>query len=87
VSGLEYIAELIKRIVDIEVLIRWIYEKMVNEYGVDSIEVKRVRDAVIIVVRGKSEKELDNIESELRRAVAALGFGEKVDVDVDVEVE
>lgn len=82
--GLEAVVELVKEVFGVDTLMKWINEKLVTEYGVKNIEVKRVKDAVVLVIRA-DEDNLDGIERELRSSVASLGFGEKVEVDVEVE--
>lgn len=82
--GLEAVVELVKEVFGVDTLMKWINEKLVTEYGVKNIEVKRVKDAVVLVIRADEDR-LDGIERELRSSVASLGFGEKVEVDVEVE--
>jgi len=79
--GLEDVIEIVKRVIGMENLMRWVSEKLVTEYGVKDIEVKRLKDAVVLVVKA-DEKELNRIEVELRKAISGLGFGEKIEVKI-----
>jgi len=80
--GLEDMIEIVKRLIGIDNLMRWFSEKLVNEYGVEDIEVKRLRDSVVLVVKADGEM-LDKVEKELRGAISGLGFGgEKIEVKV-----
>lgn len=76
---MEGIIELIQKMVSIDALMSWLGRKLVSEYGVEKMEVKRLKDAVILVIRGS---DLDKVEVELRNAVSGLGFGEKIEIEV-----
>jgi len=61
---------------------QWLGQKLVEDYGVKDIEVKRVKDAVVLVVKGD---QLDKVEKDMRKAVSGLGFGERVEIKVERE--
>lgn len=79
--GLEDAIEIVKRLIGMENLMRWVSEKLVEDYGVKDIEVKRLKDAVVLLIRA-DENELERIEIELRKAISGLGFGEKIEVKI-----
>ena len=78
---IEGIVEMIKSLVTFETLLEWAGNKLVEDYGVTGMEVKRVKDAVVIVVKANEDK-LDKIEEDARRAVSNMGFTRKIDVEV-----
>jgi len=77
---MEDVVRLITKIVSVDAMMQWLGRKLVEDYGVDSMEVKRVKDAVVLVVKGK---ELDKVEKDLRSAVSGLGFGERIEIEVE----
>lgn len=74
------VIRLITKIVSVDAMMQWLGRKLAEDYGVENIEVKRVKDAVVLVIKGS---ELDKVEKELRTAVSGLGFGEVVKIEVE----
>lgn len=73
------VIRLITKIVSVDALVSWLGRKLAEDYGVENIEVKRVKDAVVLVIKGS---ELDKVEKELREAVSKLGVGEKIEIEI-----
>jgi len=76
---MEGVIELIQKMISVDALMSWLGRKLVSEYGVKEMEVKRLKNAVVLVIKGS---DLDKVEVELRRAVSGLGFGEKIEIEV-----
>ena len=81
---IEGLINLVKKFVSFDVLMKWIGDKLVEEYGVKDLEVKRARDGVVLIIKS-DDSNLDRIESELRTALGQMGFGKTYKVEVDVE--
>jgi len=79
---MEDIVKLVTKFVSVEAMMQWLGNKLVEDYGVKDIEVKRVKDAVVLVVKGD---QLDKVEKDMRKAVSGLGFGERVEIKVERE--
>jgi len=79
----ESVIEIVKKFVGVHNLISWVGEKLIEEYRVTDIEVKRIKDAVVLVIKAQDEASLVKIEEELRNAVSSLGIGEKIEVEVE----
>ena len=77
---MDNVIRLITKIVSVDAMMQWLGAKLVNDYGVKDIEVKRVKDAVVLVIKGS---DLDTVEKELRTAVSGLGFGKVVKMEVE----
>lgn len=78
---IDEIVDLIKRVVGFETLMEWVGGKLTEEYGVKGMEVKRVKDAVVLVIKS-DDSNLDKIEKELRSAISKMGFTRKIEVEV-----
>ena len=76
---MEGVIELIQKMISVDALMSWLGRTLVSEYGVKEMEVKRLKNAVVLVIKGS---DLDKVEVELRRAVSGLGFGEKIEIEV-----
>ncbi|RLC77120.1 MAG: hypothetical protein DRI61_12085 [Chloroflexi bacterium] len=76
---MEGVIELIQKMISVDALMSWLGRKLVSEYGVKEMEVKRLKNAVVLVIKGS---DLDKVEVELRHAVSGLGFGEKIEIEV-----
>lgn len=74
--SVESIIELVRKIVSFDTLFQWIGEKLVSEFDVKDIEVKRTSDAILLVVKAEKDR-LDEIEKELRGVIRKMGFGVK----------
>jgi len=79
---MEDVVKLVTKLVSVEAMMQWLGQKLVEDYGVKDIEVKRVKDAVVLVVKGD---QLDKVEKDMRKAVSGLGFGERVEIKVERE--
>ena len=79
---MEDVVKLVTKLVSVESMMQWLGQKLVEDYGVKDIEVKRVKDAVVLVVKGD---QLDKVEKDMRKAVSGLGFGERVEIKVERE--
>jgi len=79
---MEDVVKLVTKLVSVEAMMQWLGNKLVEDYGVKDIEVKRVKDAVVLVVKGD---QLDKVEKDMRKAVSGLGFGERVEIKVERE--
>jgi len=75
---------IVKSLVSIDDLFSMIGEKLVDDYKVVDIDVKRVRDAVVLVIKAQSDASLIKIEEQLREAISRLGIcEEKIEVKLD----
>lgn len=76
---MEEILSIVMKLIRVEALVAWLSRKLSEEYGVKSLEVKRLKDAVVLVIKGDN---LDKVENELREAISKLGIGESVKIEV-----
>ena len=77
---MEDVVKLVTKLVSVEAMMQWLGNKLVEDYGVKDIEVKRVKDAVVLVVKGD---QLDKVEKDMRKAVSELGFGKRIEIEVE----
>ena len=77
---MEDIVRLITKVVSVDAMMQWLGTKLVEDYGVKEIEVKRLKDAVVLVIKGI---DLDKVEKDLRSAVGGLGFGKRIEIEVE----
>jgi dissimilatory sulfite reductase (desulfoviridin) alpha/beta subunit len=75
----EDVLNIVTKLISVDALVSWLGRKLAEDYGVENIEVKRVKDAVVLVIKGS---ELDKVEKELREAVSKLGVGEKIEIEI-----
>jgi len=76
------LVEMVNKFIGVDTLVRWVGSRLVENYGVSDISVKRLKDSVILVMKA-DEENLDKIEKELRSAVSGMGIGKRIEVKME----